>query len=696
MTSLASLSSLRQVLSVLAHVRGDKTVILVSGGWPLDDREQTSMMNTVASEAAAARATIFTLFVPQSTSAASRRLVSTTPLGDQQLSSWPLETLAGMTGGGSFRVEVGAQGAFDRIERELAGYYRIGIEKNPADADGRARRLRVQVPRSGTTVRARDIFDTRTYEDRDWAARLGAALDGPIPATAIGMKVTSYLAVDEEHRDRLKLVLTGEASRLAPGEATVQVVVRDAEGRRVLAGEQPVGDPTGDGLVFSTNIPVAPGSYVVRIAVMDGRGQVGSVDHRVEVQPSALGALSATGPMLVRVPTRAGQEPRLALQGVGQDERLAVQVDLQGDSGQLSSADVVFEIAADDDAAPLLEAPATLSPGSRSGLMLAQGVADVRRLPAGDYVLRARVTAGGEPVGVVRRAFAVHEAPAGPVETVVVGASGAGGHLGARPPARAMVAVPGFAVDHVLAPPVLGAFLDRVAARPDAASPMIRELIDQARSRDIGGLFISETLAAEYPVAAFLRGLSFLAQRQLEPAAAAFRSAMRASADFYPAMVYLGACYAAGGNDREAAGAWRTALIREGDAAALHGLLADAFLRQSRAEQAIDTLSEARARWPDDAGLKRRYALAALIAGRREEGLDTLDELIGDHTEDEPALTAGLLVLHEAFMNSTPVEDAERDRARMTRLADAYRARGGPSMDLIDAWLAAAQPRPEP
>ena len=46
---------------------------------------------------------------------------------------------------------------------------------------------------------------------------------------------------------------------------------------------------------------------------------------------------------------------------------------------------------------------------------------------------------------------------------------------------------------------------------------------------------------------AFLKGLTLLANQKFEAAANEFRDAIRASPDFYPAMVYLGACYAAGG-----------------------------------------------------------------------------------------------------------------------------------------------------
>lgn len=694
MTSLASLSSLRQMLAALAQVPGDKTIILVSGGWPLDEREQTSLMSTVAIEAAAARATIFTMFVPAMTASASRRTVSTTPVNDQHLQLWPLETLAGMTGGGSFRVEVGAEGAFQRIRRELGGYYRLGIEKDTVDYEGRGRRMRVQVNRGGTSVRARDTFDVRAYEDRDWAARMAMALDGPVPATRIGLKVTSYLSIDENHLDRLKLVLTGEASRLDPGDATIQVVIRDQSGRRILAGEQPIGEPTGDGLTFSTHIPVEPGSYIVRVAVMDGAGHVGSVDHPIEARLLPVGPLAATGPLLIRVPTRLDVEPRLALSGVGRNERLALQVGLEGDQADLSSADVMFAIEPAAGGATVLDTAATLTPARTGGLVLAQAVADIRRLTPGDYVLRARIGSGGQPLGEVRRAFAILDAPDGADDMIIEESASAPMGMGARPVARAALVVPGFAVDHVLSPPVRNAFLDRIAARPDAAAPMISDLIRRARSDELGDLFISETLAAQYPVAAFLKGLSLLSQRQLEPAAAAFRSAMRGSADLYAAMVYLGACYAAGGNDKEAAGAWRTALIGEGDTAPLHGLLADAFLRQARGDQALETLKDARARWPEDTTLKRRFVLASLVAGQRYDGLQALDELVAARAEDEPALAAGLLVLHEAFVSNAPIETVDLDRTRMHRLADAYRARGGGVLGEIEPWLEAAEPRP--
>ncbi len=536
------------------------------------------------------------------------------PLADNYLYSGPLENLAAMTGGGSYRAEAGAEGVFERIGRELEGYYRIGIEKDRTDNDGKGRRMKVQVLRPGMTVRAREIFDVRTYEDRDWAARLASAMDGPVPATEIGVRVTSYLSADPDDGSSRRLLVSGELSRVQPGDATLKVLVSDFQGKKIATGEMPLAHASGATRPFSTNLQVPPGTYVVRLGVMDSAGRVGSVDHRAEVRDVPLGTLTATGPVLVRVPAAHQGEPRLALDAVRQDERLALEVDLEGDKSRLENTVVEFEVAASGDGPALLRAPAALSPGSRQGSMIAQGVADMRLLPPGDYLIRAKVATGAEPLGDVRRGFTVTAAP----RLVAADAPsnvGAAAGTTVRAAGRLPVAAPApFAVEQVLGPPILGAFLERVASRPDTSSPVLRELLERARTQGVSGLAVSDAQVAAGPAGAFLKGLTLLADNKLEPAAAAFRDAMRASEDFYPAMVYLGACYAAGGKDKEAAAAWRTALIREGDAPALHLMLADAQLRQGRGDLAAEDL---------DAGscpVARRSGPEAAVCRRRDAG----------------------------------------------------------------------------
>lgn len=691
MTSMSSLMGLRQILSALGRVSGDKIAILISGGWPLEDREETSVLGPIASEAAAARVTLYTVFVPTTTFSADRRMISSTPSRDQYLHYGPLEMLTAMTGGATFRAEVSAQTAFERIGRELSGYYRLGIEKDPADADSKTRRLKVQVARNSITVRAREVFDMRTYEDRDWAARLSGALEGPIPATGIGLRVTSYVSPDSEDPSRVKLVLTGEATRLQPGETTFQVLVRDLEGKKVLSGEQPMREATADGLQFSTAMPLAPGSYVARVAVMDSAGRVGSVEHRVDARKVPLGPFTATGPVLVRVPPGGIAEPRLTLDTVGQDERLAMEIGLEGDMSQLATANVLFEITGNTGGPALLKPLGALAPGERGGTLMAHASTELRVLPPGEYVARARIVSANETLGEVLRPF------------TVVGGSGTRATRGdgattatvinrptASLAARAVGVVQPFVLEQVLAPQVVTGFLDRVAARPDASSPMIRDLVASARTTGLKQLYVSDTVAAEQPVAGFLRGLMLLEQKKLDLALNAFRGALRGAPDLYQAMVYMGACYAAAGKDKEAAGAWQTSLIKESGSLDVHLMLVDALLRQGNGPAAFQAIESARNSWPEDAGLKKRYVTAALLSDRTSDGLKALDELIELQIADEPSLSLALLVLYESFENAKPVENVEQDRARMLRLADLYRTRGGPSLALVETWVAKA------
>lgn len=454
-------------------------------------------------------------------------------------------------------------------------------------------------------------------------------------------------------------------------------------------------EATADGLHFSTAVPVPPGSYIIRIGLMDSAGRVGSVEHRVDANRTALGPFTATGPVLVRVPPGALSEPRLALDKLGQDERLAMEVGLEGDSAQLAATDVSFEIAADASGPALIKTAGLVTPSERAGTLVAHASTELRVLPPGNYFARARIASSNQPIGEVRRRFTV--TGGGVTRAAAAPTTGITATVINRPPtslaARAVGAVQPFSLEQVLAPEVVTRFLDRVGARRDASSPMIRDLVDRARTAGVKQLYVSDTLAAENPVAGFLRGLMLLEQKKYDLALNAFRNALRGAPDLYPAMVYMGACYAAGGKDREASGAWQTSLIKEGDSLAIHLMLTDALLRQGNGSLAYQTIQAARTQWPDDVGLKKRSVTAALLAGRTAEGLNALDELIEQRLDEEPMLTLALLVLYEAFENARPIESVEQDRARMLRLADLYRSRGGPSLALVETWVNKATSR---
>jgi VWFA-related protein len=686
-TSIASMTSLRGVLGELKKVPGEKTLVLISGGWPLDVRETTSELAPLASAAADARVTVFTLFAANPDNSADRRTVSAAPLADMAVRRWPLQTLAEMTGGGSYRVDAGAGAVFDRLGRELSGFYRVSVEQDPRDFDGPARLLKVHVLRKGATARAPERFLATSYSDRDLPARLEAALISPLPATGLGMRIASYVAAEPGANDRAKIVLVCEVFGMQPGEVTFQLALRDAQGKVVETAAQKVGSAVADQLPFTTSINVAPGRYAVRAAAMDAAGSVGSVDHVVEVTRTVVGDISTGDLTLGRVPAREGEPAGFLLDAIAQEDQLALQIDLTGDPDRVSAADVLFELAASDDGPTLASVEATRSSGSGQGL--AQAVADIQLLPPGVYVARAKVSDGTGASAIVRRPFIVTSLAPRPG----TGGSAAGGGLVASAASgpRVIVRPPPFALEQVLSPAVLGTFVDRLAARPDAAGPSVAPVLDRLRTAPARDLVVPAQLTAESPVAAgFATGIWRLARSELDPAAQAFRASLRASSDFYPAMIYLGACFAAAGKDLEAAGAWQTALIKEGDVPALHQLLVDALLRLKRTDAALAAIERARRRWPDDPAFTRRYVLATFSAGRYADGLSALDRITAPVAGDEPVLVLGIQALYQAIAQGRPIESPEADKARLLRYAEAYRALNGPSMALVETWVAAA------
>jgi len=683
-STLASLNALHTVLARLKAFNGDKIVILISGGWPLDTRDGNTELQPVATAAAEARATIFAMFAPKTEGAAERRSISNTPIADLSIRRWPLETLAGMTGGDAYRVDAGASDVFDRLARETSAYYRLGVERDPSDLDGKSRPLTVGVARRGVKVRAPQRFAARSYAERDVPSRLDAAMSSPLPATGLGLAVTSYLQANPQQLAQVKVALVGSISRLQPGDVTLQLALRDENGNDVATGNQSIGEATTDQLPFSTVFTVPPGRYRARVAVMDSAGVVGAVDHPVDARRTTIGSITAGGLVLVKMPPRVEDEAQLILDGLAQGDRLALQVDLEGDPAHIAAAGVVFEIAAGETDPPLIHTEAARLAGD--GPATAQAVTELRLLPPGRYLARARVTTDDGTVGTVQRAFVLSSAGgSGSGDTARVTDASSTAPL---PPIKPLVAAAPFAVDRVLSSPVLGVFLDRVSSRSDAASA--RPALDRARTTPASDIAVTGDLLAQSPaVGRFLQGVSHLARSEPAPAADEFRTALRASPDFYPAMVYLGACWAAVGNDREAAGAWQTALIKEGDVLEVHLLLIDALQRLGKHDAALDAIARAKTRWPSEPALERRYVMASFVAGRPQQGFTVLDA--PNQSDDEGVLLMALQVLFEAFQASKPIESADADRERMTRYAERYRRLNGPSIALVDAWVAAVR-----
>jgi VWFA-related protein len=347
-----------------------------------------------------------------------------------------------------------------------------------------------------------------------------------------------------------------------------------------------------------------------------------------------------------------------------------------------------IEPAATDTAATIANAAISVS-GSRKDLtvrarpLLIRGAADSVAPPADTAaVLGGTPESGGAPAAGANAATSTGSPSA---------AGGALDPFGAVAlTSIAATMVPAFGKEQVLAPPVVGAFLDQLLGRSTKQSSALKDAVAAVREGKEPAL--AELAKADLPAAAFLHGIGLFAQADLEAAAGQFRESLRAAPDFYPAMFYLGACYAAGHRDKEAVGAWQTALITQGDVPVVYLLLADAWLRLRDAARATDFLEEATEHWPEDQRFVTRRVAATLMAGQPEMALTTIDRILlqlpSPSQVDPDLLLGGIRLLHDALLAKHPIVSIDDDRGRAQHYGEVYKTLKGAPQEQVTRWLA--------
>ena len=165
--AMQSLTGVELMFGAVSSWPGRKTVLLVSGGLLTSDRpggrpEVGDIARALGRHVAASESAVYTVFVDaafqRAFSAADR--IMAMPGGDQaretRMQSQWLERFSEAAGGALFRAQADqGDAAFDRIRREMAAFYLLGVEPQSEDRDGRPRALRVRVDRPGVSVRSR-------------------------------------------------------------------------------------------------------------------------------------------------------------------------------------------------------------------------------------------------------------------------------------------------------------------------------------------------------------------------------------------------------------------------------------------------------------------------------------------------------------------------------------------------------------
>jgi hypothetical protein len=682
-------------IASLREVSGPKTVVLVTNGFTI--ALDAGVFDELAIRAALSDVAVHGVLVEPTASGNTRRLVPANVVSERRSLMRRLTEMTGAALGAAYSVVGDSQEPYDRLLTSTA-LYRLEVRDGGDRARDVAARVAVTVAGAGLSVRARPYFVPPAAPKAAAAstpdARLGRALSGAAStAEPLALDAAGYLA--GLPGETAALLIAGEIRpTIDPGDApdampalTIGYLLLDARKQPVVRGPVPpieTGAEAGDRrarVQFAGSVDdLAPGRYTLRVAATDGDGRVGFVEREIELQATTAGPIAAGDLLLGRI----GGDRGVTLTPGAADpgDTVFLQWDLEAPRGSVTAAS--FRIL-QESGAVVLTAPAEVEAVGASRLR-ATAIVKAGLLPPGRLSVVGTVPgAGGAPVER-RRALVVRGGGGGaPALTALVG--------------EVSTLAPRFDRGDVLASPLLDRALAGLERR--VRSDAGRKALALARSgdRSAPGPGLS---AAEPAAAAFLAGLAdlsavavgpaadasarTLARADLERAAQRFREAMRHDADFLPAAIFLGACYALGGRDQEAAGAWQTALIAVDDEPRLFALIVDARLRAGDAAGAESLIAEAASRWPADAALRARRVVVDLAGGRVAEALAALDGL---EAAPPSTLFAAMRVLHGLHTAGRTVEDPARDRLRLQRYADRYRALNGPDQALVTSWLEA-------
>jgi VWFA-related protein len=396
-----SVSMLEAAFKTLEPIEARKVMVLVSQGLSLPDSDSfarpTPRLRQLAAAASRARVSLYAVRVrggsgPGAGAGSSRHCEEERFLQEQGL-----ESLAAMARGTVLRGS--PEQAFERLAREISGYYLLGFEPAPRDREGRQLDVRVGVSRPGSTVRARTTMAIAPAAGpKAEEQALVASLRSPVAATAIPLRVTTY-AVREEQGDNIRVLVSGEIGREHIPGVAVACALFDERGLLAASAAQRARTDgvAGTGpMPFSAVLSVPPSRYTLRMAVRDRLGRQGSVEHDVSAAVTSAGDLEYSD-LLLALPPTAGTALRPGLGLERHEGILLAHLQLYGAGS--AAAEVRVEVAREAGGPSLLEVPARLADTRSPGHRVAQALLPVGDLPPGDYFARAIVSVAGSPVG---------------------------------------------------------------------------------------------------------------------------------------------------------------------------------------------------------------------------------------------------------------------------------------------------------
>jgi len=691
----ATLQSLESLLRNLAPLKMPVNIVLMSEGmFVARDR---SSMTALGRLAAAARATIHVIRPSQQFFDIDDNAPggSSTRFFDDGLMSEGLEQVAGQTRGSMSVVNGDGKIAFDRLGRELSGYYLLGFEPSEADRTGRERRIKVSVKTRGLTVRARPTFvvptdDATVTETLTPMQKLSDVLKSPLPVRGLPIRVATYTAV-ETGGSKVRVIISAEVGSPAttPADWPVGIVVLDKNDKIVVnRGGVSTLAPASKGLesprLILTSLVLDPGEYTLRIATVDDEGRGGSAHHSINARLyKGPGGINVSDLMLVPQPPVAGDLPRPRPTTVIDSETVSAMLEMTGENqAMLGKTKVTLQISDAENGNALVNVEARQVARGNVRAFAAQMRLGV--LPPGEYVARAIIAPPGQPEMRLTRPFMLS-----PVADTSEPPPDLGVPLDPdAPPApvaasKILAPVPRFSARAILIPEVVQPFLEGLADM-HPPSPEVEAVIEKAKTGTYDAPSDRGATQDDELNLAFVRGLSALSKGENAQAAAWFQQTLKGADDFLGAAFYLGATHALSGRDKEAIGAWEMALLSE-NPGAVYPVLVDALLRTGDGRTALDILDEAPQAWANENERLKREAIALAMVGDYSGALPKLkDQLDNTKNDDQPMLFVAIQVLYKMYQQDKSLSPDNLDHFRS--YVERHQKLGGPDRAIVETW----------
>jgi VWFA-related protein len=394
-----SVSALQALVASLKPLDGPKTIVLLSEGMVLDPR--LSDLSELAALAKDARVSIYVLHLETPTFEASQDRVSPTILRDVQIRGDGLGRLAGATRGAVFRLVGSDPRPFQRIARELSGYYLLGFEAIPSDRDGKVHRVEVSLRGVEGDVRARPAFRMTPVapSPRMRLEDLTTLLRSSLTSAELPVRVATYTYA-EPGSSRLRVVVSTETDPAAGRAADVLLgyVLTNAQGVIAASGAHQSSDGRHS---FSTL--VGPGAYSLRVAGIDPLGRRGLVQRPFVAAAPARGALHLSD-VILAPPASSPSAPLQPIVNRVSGDEMTAYVEVYAGDEQLPPALRVFVDITTEGGA---EADSRVADVQRRDerWVIARTTVPLSRLTPGAYVARVRVQDGDREVARATRPF---------------------------------------------------------------------------------------------------------------------------------------------------------------------------------------------------------------------------------------------------------------------------------------------------